>query len=161
QQELRQSLKRVRNIARSLGFELALGGTHPFARASMSAVSPGERYQRIQRRQGPMAYQEAIFGLHIHFGVPAGEQAIGAINLLTPYLAHLWAVSASSPFWQGVDSGYASARLALFKPSAHAGLHPHFAGYGDFCNYFETMHAAGIFERTKDLYWDVRPRPQT
>jgi glutamate---cysteine ligase / carboxylate-amine ligase len=66
-------LQRVRNVASSLGYDLALGGTHPFARPCMASIFPDERYQKIRDRQGWMAYQEAVFGLHIHVGVPSGD----------------------------------------------------------------------------------------
>ena len=86
-------IQRVRHIARSVGFDIGFGGTHPFGRPAMSAVSPSERYQRIQKRQAFMAYQEAVYGLHVHVGVPSGGTAIGVINLLVPYLPHLLSVS--------------------------------------------------------------------
>jgi carboxylate-amine ligase len=152
-------LSRVGNITRSLGYDLAVAGTHPFARPSASAVSPGERYQNLRRRQGWLAYQENIFGLHVHVGVPGAEESLGLIGLLTPYLPHLLALSANSPFWQGVDTGFASVRGVLFRPAAHAGVPPHFARWEDFAHYCEVMHAAGLIGSTKDLYWDVRPRP--
>src|SRR4051794_16191673 len=102
--EIRKSLfprlRRLRNIATSLGYDLAIGGTHPFARPCMSAIYPDERYAKIQRKQGWMAYQEAVFGLHVHVGVPTGDAAIGVTNLLVEYLPHLLAIAANSPFWQ-------------------------------------------------------------
>src|SRR4051794_35643032 len=82
-------LRQVRNIAGSLGYDLALSGTHPFARPMMAAITPGERYQRIQRHHGWLAYQEAVFGLHIHVGVPSGDAAIGVVNHVVEYLPHL------------------------------------------------------------------------
>jgi carboxylate-amine ligase len=157
--DLLRSLSRVRNIARSLGYELALGGTHPYGRAGMSAVFTNKRYRRIQRMQGWTAYQEAIYGLHVHVGVPDGDTAIGVANLVTQYLPHLLALSANSPFWQGLDTGYASSRHTMFRPSALAGLPLYFPDWNGFCEYFHVMHDAGAMEHTKDIYWDVRPRP--
>jgi carboxylate-amine ligase len=152
-------IHRVRTLAGAVGFDLGFGGTHPFGRPAMSAVSPGERYQRIQERQAFMAYQEAVYGLHIHIGVPSGDAAIGVVNLLVPYLPHLVALSANSPFWQGLDTGFASARARMFRPTGNSGLPPHFESWQDFCEYCEVLHGAGLIDATKDIYWDIRPRP--
>jgi carboxylate-amine ligase len=152
-------IHRVRTLASAVGFDIGFGGTHPFGRPAMSAVSPGERYQRIQERQAFMAYQEAVYGLHIHIGVPSGDAAIGAVNLLVPYLPHLVALSANSPFWQGLDTGFASARARMFRPTGNSGLPPHFENWQGLCDYCEVLHGAGLIEATKDIYWDIRPRP--
>ena len=88
----------------------------------MTAIFPDERYTKIQRKQGWMAYQEAVFGLHVHVGVPSGDAAIGVTNLVVEYLPHLLALAANSPFWQGVDTNCASSRLRMFRPSGGAGL---------------------------------------
>ena len=114
------SLRRVRTLAESLGFDLALGGTHPFNRTSSSTVFPAERYQRVQDRMAWLTYQIVVFGLHVHVGMPDGDLAIGAINLLVQYLPHLLALSANSPFWQGINTGLASTRSALFRLTPHA-----------------------------------------
>jgi carboxylate-amine ligase len=153
-------LRRVRTIASSLGFDLATGGTHPFNRTSTSTVSPGSRYQRVEKRMAWLTYQIVVFGLHVHVGVPSGDLAIGITNALIPYLPHLLAVSANSPFWQAVDTGLASARSALFRLTPHAGAPHHFAAWKDFCLYVETMRACAAIRNTKDIYWDIRPRPQ-
>jgi carboxylate-amine ligase len=91
-------LHRVRIIANSLGYDLALGGTHPFNRAANSAVFPAERYQRIHDQMAWLTYQGLVFGLHVHVGVTGGDMAIGVMNTLVQYLPHLLALSASSPF---------------------------------------------------------------
>lgn len=153
-------LRNVRNIASSLGYDLAIGGTHPFGRGSMSAVFPGERYQRIQKREGWMSYQEAVFGLHVHVGVPSGNMAIGVTNMMVEYLPHLLALSANSPFWQGVDTGYASARMRMFHPTAQAGMPHYFPSWQAFCHYCQVLYEGSMIEATKDIYWDIRPRPQ-
>src|SRR5438067_722089 len=71
------TLRRVRNIAASLGYDLALGGTHPFNRASSNAVFPAERYRRIHERMAWLTYQVVVFGLHVHVGMPDGDTALG------------------------------------------------------------------------------------
>jgi carboxylate-amine ligase len=103
-------LRKVRNLAGSMGYDLGLGGTHPFNKTSTSVVFPAERYERVQDRMAWLTYQIVVFGLHVHVGMPDGDMAIGVTNVLVQYLPHLLAVSASSPFWQGVDTGLASAR---------------------------------------------------
>src|SRR3954468_3643379 len=152
-------LRRVRNIAASLGYELAIGGTHPFARPCMTAIYPDERYRKIQRKQGWMAYQEAVFGLHVHVGVPTGDAAIGVTNLLVEYLPHLLAIAANSPFWQGVDTNLASSRLRMFRPSGGAGMPPHFENWAAFTKFCRIMRDARALQSTKDMYWDIRPQP--
>lgn len=152
------TLRRVKTLAAALGYDLALGATHPFSRASMGAVSPDPRYQKIRKRQGWLAYQEAIFGLHVHVGVPDGESAMGLINLLTPYLPHLLALSANSPFWQGLDTEFASCRSAQFRPSPHAGIPQQCDTWAHFCDYCHIQKECGALESPKDIYWDIRPR---
>src|SRR5262249_24760767 len=130
-------LRRVRNIASSLGYDLAVGGTHPFGRARTNAIFPNERYQRLGKRQRRLAYQENPFGLHVHVGVPGADEALALITLLVQSLPHLLALSANSPFWQGVDTGFASGRVIMFRPSPHAGVPPHFPRWQDFRRYCE------------------------
>ncbi len=151
-------LRRVRNLASAVGYDLGLGGTHPLSLAAKTAVSPGVRYDRIRHRQGWLAYQEAIFGLHVHVGVPDADRAIGLVNLLTPYLPHLLALSANSPFSQGIDTEFASARAILFRPSAQSGIPPHFPHWREFGDYYRVMRENAVFGCFKDLYWDLRPR---
>jgi carboxylate-amine ligase len=153
-------LRRVRNIATSLGYDLALGGTHPFSRAGAAAVFPAERYQRLQEHYAWLTNQMLVFGLHVHVGVPDGDRALRVTNAAVAYLPHLLALSANSPFWQGVDTGLASTRAAIFRLLPHAGVPPYFADWPDFCEYCRVMHACGAIQSTKDIYWDIRPRPQ-
>jgi carboxylate-amine ligase len=152
-------IHRMRNIASSLGFELAMGGTHPFHKTSTSTIYPDERYERIRDRLAWLTYQRVMFGLHVHIGVPSGDMAIGAINLLMQYVPHLIAASASSPFWQGVDTGLASSRIALYRLLPHAGLPLYFSNWKDFRNYCKVMKDCNTISSFKDIYWDIRPRP--
>jgi glutamate---cysteine ligase / carboxylate-amine ligase len=157
--ELVLNLRRVRNIASSLGYELALGGTHPFHRSGTSVVFPAERYERIQERLSWLTYQRVVFGLHVHVGVPNGDMAMGIIGMLVQYLPHLLAASANSPFWQGVDTGLASTRVALYRLLPHAGVPRHFRDWKEFRSFYKVMRDCRAIQSTKDIYWDIRPCP--
>jgi carboxylate-amine ligase len=153
-------LRKVRNIAGSMGYELAMAGTHPFHRTIGSVVFPDERYERILDRLAWMIHQRVVFGLHVHVGMPSGDMAIGVINLLVQYIPHLLALSASSPFWQGVDTGLSSCRAALYRMSPHAGVPRYFPNWKGFRTFYRVMRDCKAIESPKDIYWDIRPRPE-
>jgi carboxylate-amine ligase len=152
-------VRRLRNIASSLGYDLALGSTHPFHRATTSTIFPGERYEKILHRLQWVTYQRVLFGLHVHVAMPDAETAIGVNNYLVRYIPHLIALSASSPFWQGIDTGLASSRTALYRMLPHSGLPPHFSSWKAFRSYCRVMLDCQAISSFKDIYWDVRPRP--
>jgi len=152
-------LRRVRNIANSLGYQLAMGGTHPFNRGITGTVYPDERYERIQDRLAWLTYQRVVFGLHVHVGVPSGDMAMGVISMLTRYLPHLLAASASSPFWHGQDTGLASCRSALYRMLPHAGVPRYFRSWKEFRTFYKVMRDTGTIQSSKDIYWDIRPCP--
>src|SRR5258706_1498251 len=157
--QLMPNLRRLSNIARSLGYDLAMAGTHPFHRTAGSVVYPAERYERIMDRLAWLTYQRVVFGLHVHVGVPSGDQAIGVINQLIQYLPHLLALSANSPFWQGVDTGLKSCRMALYGLLPQAGLPRYFRSWKEFRTFCQVMQACNAIRSFKDIYWDIRPRP--
>ena len=158
-EQLLPRLRQVRILASSLGYELALGGTHPFNRAAAAAVFPAERYERIMERLAWLTYQRVVFGLHVHVGVPSGDTAVAVTGLLVNYLPHLLALSANSPFWQGVDTGLASGRAALYGLLPHSGIPLQFRRWKDFRNYCQVMRDCKAIASLKDIYWDIRPRP--
>ena len=159
-EQLVPRLRRVRNIARSMGYQLAMSGTHPFHRPSNSAVTPSERYDRLVDRLAYLIHQRVVFGLHIHVGLPDGDMALGVMNQLVRYLPHLLALSASSPFWQGIDTGLASCRTALYRTLPHAGVPRYFPRWKNFRSYFRVMRECAAIQSMKDIYWDIRPRPE-
>ena len=158
-QQLLPRLRRVRHIASSLGYDIAFAGTHPFHRTSGSVVFPDERYEKISDRLAWITYQRVVFGLHVHVGVPNGELALGTINYLIQYLPHLLALSASSPFWQGIDTGLASTRAVLYRMLPHSGVPRFFGTWKEFCTYCNVMIDCKAMRSFKDIYWDIRPRP--
>jgi carboxylate-amine ligase len=157
--ELLPILRRLRNVATSLGYQLAMGGTHPFNRGITGTVYPAERYERVQDRLAWLTYQRVVFGLHVHVGVPSGDMAIGIINMLVRYLPHLLALSASSPFWHGEDTGLASCRSALYRMLPHAGVPRYFPNWKEFRNFYKVMRDTRAIRSPKDIYWDIRPSP--
>lgn len=159
QAELGPQLLRLRTLANSIGYDLAMGGTHPFNRPETNAIFPKERYQRVHARMAWMASQIVVFGLHVHVGVPSGDMAVRLINKLVQYVPHLLALSANSPFWRGVDTGMASVRASLFRLAPHVSLPHHFPNWKEFTRYVEVMRRCGAVHNTKDVYWDIRPRP--
>ena len=157
--ELLPLLRRLRNVASSLGYDLALGGTHPFNRGLSGVVFPAERYERIQERLAWLMYQRVVFGLHVHVGVPDGDIAVGVINMLVGYLPHLLAVSANSPFWHKEDTGLASCRSVLYRMLPHAGVPRCFRNWKEFRQYYSVLRDCHAIQSPKDIYWDIRPCP--
>jgi carboxylate-amine ligase len=158
-QQLLPRLRRLRNVATSLGYELAMGGTHPFNRGLSGAVFPEERYERIQDRLAWLTYQRTVFGLHVHVGMPRGDMAMGVLSMLVQYLPHLLAVSASSPFWHGQDTGLSSSRSALYRMLPHSGVPRYFRNWKEFCTFYRVLRDTHAIESSKDIYWDIRPCP--
>lgn len=158
-QQLLTTVGRVRRIANSMGYELALWGAHPFARATAHAVAESERYASVERRLAWMTSQRVTFGLHVHVGVRDGEEAVGVMNMLVQHLPHLLALSANSPFWQGVDTGFASTRSVLYGLVPHSGVPGHFESWRELREYILTMREGGLLTTHRDPKWDIRPRP--
>jgi carboxylate-amine ligase len=157
--EILSNVLRVRNIAGSLGYDLALFGTHPFQRINASALTEDARYARIANKLGWITYHRVAFGLHVHVGVSDGDEAMGLMNILVQYLPHLLALSANSPFWQGVDTGLASSRAVLYGLVAHSGVPIQFERWRDFREYCQLMRDCDALKSFKGIKWDIRPRP--
>jgi carboxylate-amine ligase len=100
-----------------------------------------------------------IFGVHVHVGVGSGEKAIAITNSLTTFLPHLLALSASSPFWHGEDTGLASVRVKIFESLPAAGLPYRMVNWGEFQRFMNTLMNAGAIESIREIWWDVRPHP--
>ncbi|MDZ4224852.1 MAG: YbdK family carboxylate-amine ligase, partial [bacterium] len=124
--DVRESLKKQIQILHAIASEndvaLAVSGSHPFQAWWEKAIFPTERYQKILDKFQWLARRLTIFGLHVHVGMPNGERAIHVINGLIGYIPHLLALSASSPFWSGRDTGLASSRVAVLESLPTGGL---------------------------------------
>lgn len=136
------------------------GGTHPFHRWPERRICPGQRFDDIYQRYGYLAKQFTVFGQHIHVGCTSADDAIWLTQALGVYVPAFIALSASSPFVDGVDSFFQSARLNAVSAFPLSGQCPALADWDAFRAHFAFLQACGIAQGIKDLYWDVRPKPE-
>jgi len=157
--DLRESLAVVRSVTDPRGIDLFSAGSHPFADATEQLVTEGERYSTLIDRTQWWGRQMLIYGVHVHVGVPSGDRAIAILNGLLPYYPHLQVLSASSPFWGGIDTAYASNRALMFQQLPTAGLPFQFGSWAEFESYVGDMFETGVVDEYKEIRWDLRPSP--
>jgi carboxylate-amine ligase len=140
---------------------LALIGTgvHPFSSWSDLRLTEDPRYLRLVAKIAWPARRMMIHGVHFHVGVPNGDHAIAVTNALTGLLPHFVAMSASSPYWFGDDTGLASIRTKIFESIPSASLPPYLENWRAFEDLAGILAKAGTIETVKELWWDVRPSP--
>jgi carboxylate-amine ligase len=145
---------------RPLSMRAASAGTHPFAVWQEIVVSAGERYQFVYGSMRELARREPTFGLHVHVGVADAEAAIHAGNRLRTVIPLLLALSVNSPFWQGRDTGLASARTPLFQAFPRVGIPRAFSDYAEFAEAVDVLIRCNAVPEPTFLWWDVRPQPR-
>jgi carboxylate-amine ligase len=145
---------------RPLSMRAASAGTHPFAVWQEIVISAGERYQFVYGSMRELARREPTFGLHVHVGVPDSEAAIHAANRLRTHIPLLLAASVNSPFWQGRDTGLASARTPLFQAFPRVGIPRPFADYAEYVESVDVLIRCDAVPEPTFLWWDVRPQPR-
>ena len=157
-------LKRIRDAvaqaAARMNVRIAGGGSHPFHKWSDRRIYPTERFKHLLELYGYLAKQFTIFGQHVHIGVPNGDEALYLTHILSRYVPHFIALSASSPFQQGEDTSYQSSRLNTVSAFPLSGQVPFVHSWREFLEYFNKMRGFGIVESMKDFYWDIRPKPE-
>jgi carboxylate-amine ligase len=158
--ELRDMRDQLVRAARRLNIEIAGGGTHAFQHWSEQQIYPGERFHYISDLYGYLAKQFTVFGQHVHVGCPNGDDALWLLHALSRYVPHFIALSASSPFVQGHDTGFDSARLNSVFAFPLSGRAPFVRSWDAFGAYFDKMTATGVVQSMKDFYWDIRPKPE-
>ena len=158
--ELRRIRDAVVQAATRLNLRIAGGGSHPFHKWSERRIYPTERFRHLLEVYGYLAKQFTVFGQHIHIGCPNGNEAVYLTHVFSRYIPHFIALSASSPFQQGEDTGFQSSRLNTVSAFPLSGHIPFVATWDEFVGYFEKMRRFGIVESMKDFYWDIRPKPE-
>ena len=155
--DLRQQLS---GAARKLNIGIAGGGTHPYQHWSEQQIFPTDRFHYISELYGYLAKQFTVFGQHVHIGCEDGDKALWLLHSLSRYVPHFIALSASSPFVQGVDTGFDSARLNSVFAFPLSGRSPFATSWDEFMQYFDKMASTGVVQSMKDFYWDIRPKPE-
>jgi carboxylate-amine ligase len=160
QDELRAVRDAVVAAADRLNLLVCGGGAHPFQRWPDRHVTKKPRYQHLAEVYGYLAKHVTIFGQHVHIGCTDGDTALRLLHCLSRYIPHFLALAASSPYYQGVDTAFDSARLNAMAPYPTSGYAPYIQSWAAFEDYFEKLRGYGVIESMKDLYWDIRPKPE-
>jgi glutamate---cysteine ligase / carboxylate-amine ligase len=157
EQDLRRGLDLVREHADLEGLDVFAGGTHPFSSWRTQAVSRGETYQKVLERTQHWGRQMVVYGVHVHVGMDHRDKVLPTLSALLTAYPHLLALSASSPFWEGEDTGYASQRALLFQQLPTAGLPFQFERWADYEAFVEDLMTTGVIDTLGENRWDVRP----
>ena len=161
--ELRLEMHRTRSelvmAAESTGLQVAAAGTHPFSSWIDQVISPGERYQHIVEEMGQLARSLLIFGMHIHIAMPDKQTTIDMMNMVRYFVPHLLALSTSSPFWMGRNTGLKSFRTTVFRRFPRTGIPEIFDSWSAYENYVNLLMKLNCIDNGKKIWWDVRPHP--
>jgi carboxylate-amine ligase len=162
-QEARADISRLRGIishlARNKGLEIVAASTHPISRWQDQKIFDDERYALLVQELEMVARSLLIFGLHVHVGVADPERAIHIMNAARYFLPHVLALSTSSPFWVGVNTGLKSYRSEVFKQFPRTDIPDHFDSYASFQRYVDLLVRTNCIDNGKKIWWDVRPHP--
>jgi carboxylate-amine ligase len=155
--DLQDTLDELCAVAQPRGVRIASSGTHPFATARAQDVSPDPRYHElIESMQWP-ARRLLICGMHVHVGIDDDEMRVDLMRQFSYFLPHLLALSCSSPFWEGDDTGLRSYRLTVFDALPRTGIPERFSSFAEYRRHVDVLINAGVIEDATKIWWDVRP----
>jgi carboxylate-amine ligase len=157
--DLTATLDEVTGYTERRGLLLMCAGSHPFSNPVHQEITPNARYRRLVEETQWPARQMQIFGIHVHVGVRSGEKAIAMVNALSAYIPHFLALSASSPYWMGQDTGLASIRSKVFEGLPTAGPPWQLNGWAQFERFMDTLITARTITTIREVWWDIRPHP--
>lgn len=162
-QEARADLTNLRRVVSSIagqdGLAIVAAGSHPFSLWHDQKIFDAKRYEEIVEEVQMAARSLLIFGLHVHVQIPSPERAIHIMNAARYFLPHVLALSTSSPFWEGNDSGFKSYRSEIFKKFPRTDIPDYFDTFSSFKLYTDLLIETGCIDNGKKIYWDVRPHP--
>ena len=159
-EDLRNTLGPARRVVRARGMELFCAGAHPFARWSSQKLTDAPRYAELIKRTQWWGRQMLIWGVHVHIGISSAHKVMPIMTSLLQYYPHLLALSASSPWWVGEDTGYASNRAMMFQQLPTAGLPFQFQTWAEFEGFVYDQKKTGIIDQVDEVRWDIRPSPR-
>ena len=157
--DLAPKIEGLQNICSGAGVRLSTTGCHPFARYADCIITPSPRYTELIDRNQWLTRRMTVYGLHVHIGMGSGDECIRFNNFFIHFLPHLLALSASSPFWQGEDTGLASCRPPTYEALPTAGQPYWVASWREFEQLCHTLKTCNAIQSLKDLWWDLRPSP--
>jgi carboxylate-amine ligase len=159
--EARADLARLRRIIIDVSARFGLApiaaSTHPFSRAIAQKPTDQDYYSALAHEMQATARRLMICGMHVHVGVDDDDLRIDLMNQLAYFLPHLLALSCSSPFWEGEQTGLKSFRSTVYNSLPRTGLPERFESYGEFRRHLDTLIRNGLIEDTTKIWWDLRP----
>lgn len=158
--QLAQTRDALVKSADKLNIAIVGGGTHPFQQWHEQRIYDKPRFRELSELYGYLSKQFTIFGQHVHVGCPDADTALLTLHRMSRYIPHFIALSASSPYVQGQDTAFDSARLNSVFAFPLSGRAPMTLTWTDFEAYFEKMTRTGVVKSMKDFYWDIRPKPE-
>ncbi len=150
----------LKHIADKEKISICGGGAHPFQNWRDRKIFPSMRYRNLLKQYGYLAKRYTVFSMHVHIGCETPDKAIYLTHMLSRYVPHLIALSASSPFYNGTNTGFHSARSNIATAFPLSGHMPMVTNWSEFCRYFHKMKRLDIIQSMKDFYWDIRPKPE-
>ncbi len=157
--DLGKTIEELQQTAAGRGILLACAGTHPVSNWRDAKMAPIARYAELVEQMQWLGRRIQTFGVHVHVGLRDGGKAIPVVNALAAYLPHFLALTASSPFWNGQDTGLASTRAVIFGDLPTAGPPHRLSSWGEFEEYMDTLLRARTIRSIKEVWWDIRPHP--
>ncbi|MDQ3060805.1 MAG: YbdK family carboxylate-amine ligase [Pseudomonadota bacterium] len=146
--------------ADKLNIAVVGGGTHPFQQWHERRIYDKPRFRELSELYGYLSKQFTIFGQHVHVGCPDADTALMTLHRMSRYIPHFIALSGSSPYVQGQDTAFDSARLNSVFAFPLSGRAPFALTWDEFTVYFNKMAHTGVVKSMKDFYWDIRPKPE-
>jgi carboxylate-amine ligase len=163
-QEARAEICRLRRevcrLAEDKGLRVVAAGTHPFTSWTTQQVTAGERYTKHEHDLADIARQMLVFGMHVHIAIEDRELMIDIMNQVRYFLPHLLALSTSSPFWHGRETGLKSYRTIILGNLPRAGIPPSFDSWADYQSFLETIVQTRCVDEPTKIWWDIRPNPK-
>lgn len=159
EKDLSDSLDTLIPVGDKLGIAFATTGCHPFSRYADCVITPSSRYNELIDRNQWLTRRMTVYGMHVHVGMKSGDDCIRFNNFFLHFIPHLLALSASSPFWQGEDTGLASCRPTTYEALPTAGQPYQVKSWVEYENLYHTLKKCNAIQSLKDLWWDMRPSP--
>lgn len=158
--QLKELVTEVNAVVQPMNIALMCSGSHPLSTWADQVITEGERYAKFIKRTQWWGRNMMIWGVHVHVGVDDRDKVIPIMHALLAYYPHLQALSASSPFWAGEATGYASNRALMFQQLPTAGLPYDLENWSEFEQYIDDLKRTGIIAEVNEARWDIRPSPR-